>query len=93
MTRDIIVSILEGEGAESKGGALSFRDDREVTCFISAPAELMAVPRVVRIDLKDKYVSFQTAKEERFSFAYEDVLGFKLAAVATAKERSAGFGR
>jgi hypothetical protein len=93
MTRDIIVSILESEGAESKGGTLAFREDREVTCFISAPAELMAVPRVTRIDLKDKFLSLQTAKEERFAFAYDDVLGFKVAAVATAKDRSAGFSR
>jgi hypothetical protein len=93
MTRDIIVSILEGEGAETKGGALAFRDDREITCFISAPAELMAVPRIARIELKDKYVSLQTAKDERFSFAYEDVLGFKVAGATTAKDRSAGFGR
>ena len=93
MTRDIIVSILETEGAETKGGALAFRDDREVTCFVSAPAELMAVPRVVRLDLKDKFVSLLTAKDERFSFAYEDILGFKVAAAATAKDRSAGFGR
>ena len=93
MTREIIVSILESEGAETKGGVLSFREDREVTCFISAPAELLAVARVVRVDLKDKFVSLQTAKEERFSFAYEDVLGFKVSGAASAKERSAGFGR
>jgi len=45
MTREIIVSILESEGAEAKGSVLSFREDREVTCFISAPAELLAVAR------------------------------------------------
>jgi hypothetical protein len=93
MTREIIVSILETEGAETKGGALAFRDDREVTCFISAPAELLAVARIVRVDLKDKFVTLQTAKDERFSFAYEDVLGFKIAAATNAKDRSAGFGR
>jgi hypothetical protein len=87
------VSILESEGAEAKGSTLAFRDDRDVTCFISAPAELMAVPRIARIELKDKYVSLQTAKDERFSFAYEDVLGFKVAGATTAKDRSAGFGR
>jgi hypothetical protein len=93
MTRDIIVSILESEGAEAKGGALAFREDRDVTCFISAPAELMAVPRVLKVELKDKFVSMLTAKDERFSFAYEDVLGFKVAAAVHAKDRSAGFGR
>jgi hypothetical protein len=92
MTREIIVSILESEGAEAKGSVLSFREDREVTCFVSAPAELLAVARVTRVDLKDKFVSLQTAKDERFSFAYEDVLGFKVAAASAVKDRSAGFG-
>jgi hypothetical protein len=93
MTREIIVSILESEGAQTKGGVMSFDETREVTCFVSAPAELLAVSRVVRVDLKDKFVSLHTAKDERFSFAYEDVLGFKVSAAATAKDRSAGFGR
>lgn len=93
MTREIIVSILESEGAEAKGSMLSFKEDREVTCFISAPAELLAVSRVIRVDLKDKFLSLHTAKDERFSFAYEDVLGFKASAAATIKDRSAGFGR
>jgi hypothetical protein len=94
MTREIIVSILEAEGAQSSAGALAFREDREATCFISAPGELLAVARIVRVELKDKFVTFQTAKEERFSFAYEDVLGFKLAAAAHGlKDRTAGFGR
>jgi hypothetical protein len=93
MTRDIIVNILESEGAETKTGSLTFREDREVSCFVSSPGELMAVSRVVRVDLKDKYIALQTAKDERFTFAYEDVLGFKFAAATTLKDRSAGFGR
>ena len=93
MTREIIVNILESEGAETKGSTLSFRDDREVTCFVSAPGELLNVARVVRVDVKDKFVALQTAKDERFLFAYEDILGFKLAALTTVKDRSAGFSR
>jgi hypothetical protein len=94
MTREIILSILEGEGAgDAKGGALTLRDDREVTAFVSAPGEILNVARIVRVELKEKFVSLQTAKEERYVFAYEDVLGFKFAAAATFKDRSAGFGR
>ena len=40
----------------------------------------MAIARVVRLELKDHYVALTTGKDERFAFAYEDVLGFKLAA-------------
>ena len=94
MTREIIVGILEGEGAQASGGALTFREDREATCFVSTPGDLLHVARIVRIELRDKYLTLQTAKDERFAFAYEDVLGFKLVATAThVKDRPAGFGR
>ncbi|HTB60871.1 MAG TPA: hypothetical protein VLC06_23530 [Polyangia bacterium] len=93
MTREIIVNILEGEGAEGKGGAFKIPEAREATCFISNPGELLAIARVVKIELKDQYLTLATAKDERFVFAYGDVLGFKLAAAAQAKDRSAGFGR
>ena len=46
MTREIIVSILEGEGAEGKGGSFKIGEEREATCFISTPGELMAIARV-----------------------------------------------
>jgi len=45
------------------------------------------------VELKDHYILLATAKDERFAFAYEDILGFKLAASAQFKDRSAGFGR
>jgi hypothetical protein len=91
MTREIIVSILEGEGAEGRGGSYKIGEEREATCFISTPGELMAIGRVVRVELKEQYVSLSTAKDERFAFAYQEVLGFKLAAPAKHTERSAGF--
>lgn len=93
MTREIILSILEGEGAETKSGALAFREDREVTAFVVSPGELFNVARVVRVELKDKFVALQTAKDERYAFAYENVLGFKFATATNLKDRSAGFGR
>ncbi len=93
MTREIIVNILEGEGAEAKAGSFKIPEAREATCFISNPGELLAIGRVVKIDLKDLFLTITTAKDERFAFAYEDVLGFKLAAPALAKDRSAGFTR
>lgn len=92
MTRETIVSILESEGAQSSGGAVSLREDREATCFISTPGEVLHVARIVRLELKDKFVTLQTAKEERFVFSYEDVLGFKLTSQAAhPKDRAAGF--
>jgi hypothetical protein len=91
MTREIIVAILESEGAQATAGAMVLREDREATCFVSTPGELLHVARILRIELKDKFVTLQTAKDERFVFAYEDVLGFKLAAATHHKDRTAGF--
>jgi hypothetical protein len=91
MTREIIVSILEGEGAEGKGGTFKISEEREATCFVSTPGELLAIARVIRLELKDQYVALSTAKDERYAFAYADVLGFKMAAAAQHKDRSAGF--
>ena len=93
MTREIIVSILEGEGAEGKGGTFKIPEAREATCFISNPGELLGVARVVKVELKDQFLTLATAKDERFIFAYADVLGFKLAAPAQTKGGAAGFAR
>jgi hypothetical protein len=90
MTREIIMNILETEGAKGGGSAFSIREDREATCFVSAPGDLLQIPRIVKVDLKEKFVSLQTAKDERYIFAYEDILGFKLASQST-RDRSAGF--
>jgi hypothetical protein len=93
MTREIIISILEGEGAEGRSGVYKIPEAREATCYVSNPGELLALARVVKVELKDHYVLLATAKDERFAFAFEDILGFKLAASAQFKDRSAGFGR
>ncbi|HXI58454.1 MAG: hypothetical protein QOI66_1902 [Myxococcales bacterium] len=93
MTREIIVSILESEGIKAATGTFTVREDREATCFVSAPGDVMPVSRIVRIELKDKSLVLETSKDERFHFAYEDILGFKLATTSTPKDRHAGFGR
>jgi len=94
MTREIIVSILETEGAQSSASALVLREDREATCFVSTPGDLLHVARIVRVELKDKFLTLQTAKDERYAFAYEDILGFKLTSLAAnLKDRAAGFSK
>ena len=94
MTREIIVSVLEREGATTKSGTLTLPADKDATCFVSTPGDLLAIARVIRAELLDQYAVLTTAKDERFAFAYQDILGFKLSlAAAAAKDRSAGFGR
>jgi hypothetical protein len=93
MTREIIALALEAEGLKVGAQGVAVPDEREGTFFVGAPGDIMHVSKVVKLELREKYVALQTAKDERYFFAYEDVLGFRLAGVASAKERSAGFSR
>jgi hypothetical protein len=93
MTREIIALALEAEGLKAGSQGYSIPEDREATCLVSAPGDVLSVSKIVVADLRDKYLYLQTAKDERFFFAYEDVLGLRLLGKASAKERSAGFGR
>ena len=89
----MIVQIWESEGAKLTGQAVNIREEREATCFIQSAGEVMAIARISKIELRDGFLAMQTSKDERFVFAYEDVLGFKLSSPSTPKDRPAGFGR
>ena len=94
MTRETIVQIWESEGIKPTGHTIAIRDDREASCFIETKGELMSVSRVTKMELRDTFISLSTAKDERFIFAYEDILGFKLGGAAEKRDRpTAGFGR
>jgi hypothetical protein len=93
MTREIISAALEAEGLKGGNQGFSIPEDREATCLLSTPGEVLSVSKVVLADLREKYLYLQTSKDERFFFAYEAVLGLRLLGKASAKERSAGFGR
>ena len=94
MTREIISAALEAEGIKASGQGFSIPEDREATVLVSAPGDMLSVGKVVQADLREKYLYLQTSKDERYFFAYEDVLGLKLLGkTSSAKERSAGFSR
>lgn len=93
MTREIIALVLEAEGLKAGSQGYVIPEDREATCLVSAPGEVLSVSKVVQADLRDKYLFLLTSKDERYFFAYEDVLGLRLVGRASAKERSAGFSR
>jgi len=92
MTRDQIVQILESEEGKFTGGVLALRDEKEATCFVSSPAEILPISRVVKVELREPLIVLQTAKEERFFFQIADILGFRFAVATTTKERATGFG-
>jgi len=91
MTREMIVQIWEAEGTKPSGHTLTIREDREATCFIETEGEVMTIGKVVRLDLREDFIALQTSKDERYVFAYNDILGFKLSSPTTPKERPAGF--
>jgi hypothetical protein len=94
MTREIIAQALESEGLKSGAHGFAIPEDRETACLISAPGDVYTVSRIVVFDLRDKYVFLQTSKDDRFFFAYEDVLGVRILGRSQSKERSAtGFSR
>jgi hypothetical protein len=93
MRREIITHVLESEGLKAGAHGFAIPEEREATGLISAPGEVYAVARVVLIELRDKYIFLQTGKDERFFFAYEDILGIRILGKSQTKDRSAGFGR
>jgi hypothetical protein len=93
MTREMIVQIWESEGTKIAGNTLAIREEREATCFIETKGEVMSISRVTRLELADGFVAIGTAKDEKYVFAYPEVLGFKLSTPATPRDRPAGFGR
>jgi hypothetical protein len=93
MTREIIIQIWEAEGAKLSGHSVNVREDREATCFVQTQGDVMSIARIMKIELRDGFICLQTAKDERYVFAYEDILGFKLSSPATPKDRATGFGR
>lgn len=93
MTREILAQALAAEGLESASQGYVIPENREATLYVSSPGDVMPVDRVVRIDLRDKLVLLENVKRERFFFAYENVLGLRLLAPASTRERVAGFGR
>ena len=93
MTREIITQALESEGFKSGQQGFVIPEEREATCLVSAPGDVLTVSRLVLLDLREKYIFLQTSKDERFFFAYEDVLGVRIIGKSQARDRSAGFGR
>ncbi len=92
MVRETIAKILESAGGKgSKSVALP--EAVELTALITTEGDVLSIPRVVRVDFAEQFVTFETGKGERCFFAYENVLGFRAADATAGKDRGAGFGR
>lgn len=93
MTKEMIIQALEAAGIKGVGGVHAVGEERDATCYVSTPGELLNIARVVKIDLRGAYLALQTAKDEHYFFAYDAILGFRLTGGPSGKERATGFGR
>jgi hypothetical protein len=93
MTREIITAALEAEGLKATAQGFTIPEDREATCLVSAPGDVLSVSKLVLAELREKYLYLQTSKDEHFYFAYEDVLGLRFIGKSSVRDRSAGFSR
>jgi len=93
MTKDTLLQILKSENLNIAGDSVTVPEDREATLFISGSGETIQVPKVVKLEISDDCLCLQTAKDDRFWFTYELLLGLRLLPAKQAKERAAGFSR
>src|SRR5688572_28030982 len=94
MTKESIAAVLEPEGVSASGhGCFRIPENREAMCLVGAPGELFSIERLVRVSLSDKFILLENTKRERFFFSYDDVLGMRMLASSSTRERVAGFGR
>ncbi len=94
MTKESIAQVLEAEGiGAAKEVRFTVPENREATCLVSSPGDILPLERLVAFELRDKMIVLENAKHERYFFPYESVLGLRFLSAPAAKERVAGFGR
>ena len=93
MTRETLALILETEGVKPIADVHRIAESTEATLFVATHGDVLPVPRVIAVELRDKYLCVATVKAERFFFVYEDILGLKIASSSQSRDHSAGFGR
>lgn len=93
MTKESLLQIFKTERLGMTGSVVTVPEDREATLFIASPSETIQVSKVLTIELYDGQVCLETGKNDRFWFAYEQVIGLRLLPAKVAKERAAGFNK
>jgi hypothetical protein len=93
MTKESLLQILKTERLGMSGSVVTVSEDREATIFIATPGETIQVTKVVTMELFDSQVCLETGKNDRFWFAYEQVIGVRLLPAKVAKDRAAGFSK
>jgi hypothetical protein len=93
MTKDTIAAALSAEGLQASQDTFTIPEEREAVFLVAAPGDVMPVNKVIQVELRDKFLSLQTAKDEHFWFTYDLVLGLRVLAAQPGKGRLAGFAK
>jgi hypothetical protein len=93
MTKETIVAALVAEGLTANQDTFSIPEEREAVFLVAAPGDVLPVSRVVRVELRDKVLCLQSAKQERFWLTYDLILGLQMMASKPGKDRTAGFAK
>ena len=93
MKAEQLERILETvQGARKEGSVHMFPDDSDLSVFISLPAEVIAVAKVVRYERSADVAVLETQQGDRFHVTVESIAMVKqLAAAKRTGGRSAGF--
>lgn len=93
MTKDTIAAALSAESLTLTQDTFTIPEEREAIFLVAAPGDVMPVNKVVRAELRDKYLCLHTVKDEHFCFTYDLILGLRVLAAKPGKERVAGFAK
>jgi hypothetical protein len=93
MTKETLLYALGAEGLKVASDCVAIPDERDASFIVVAPGETIQVGKVIKIELRDSALCFETTKRERFWFTYDLVLGMRVRAAEGTKAHGAGFGR
>jgi hypothetical protein len=92
MKTELMTRILDGvPNLRKEGAAYLVPDDLDLSVFIGLPSEVLAVPRLARIEPAAELLTLETHKGERYYFATADVAGLKTGASEKRASGGAGF--
>jgi hypothetical protein len=88
--KELVLELLaEASGKRNKNsGALEFGEQDKASALLANNGALYTIDEVVRIEVKDRYISIRTVRGEVYLIGLDHVIGFKL---QRARKDVAGF--
>jgi len=93
MTKETLIQALEAEGLKAGGENIAVPDERDASFIVASPGETIQVGKVIKIELRATSFCLETTKGERYWFTYDLLIGLRVRAAETGKDRPTGFNR